>query len=186
MDERAELTHSLEERFRQLALMLYDTSKDPRQVDVDVAPLLSETVSFTDPWQQASGRGKYRLGLAGFHAMLSFKLQITQVSVQLSQGAASGRAIVDGVMNLTPLGPSFTYPLRTILVFDFTLSDGGLPLIHAHEEMWSIADMVAAVPVAGWLYRRLFRPGFSWGFLAASWLTARARGLMPDFNAKEN
>jgi hypothetical protein len=181
---RAALIRTLEERFRRLSLILYDTSVEPARADAEVAPMLDENVRFTDPWQQASGRAKYRLGAVGFHAMFRFALEIAQVSVQLSEDGASGRAIVDGVMNLRPLGPLFTYPLRTILVYDFALSGGQASnpgvLIRAHEEMWSVADMLAALPVAGWLYRRVFRPGFSRGFLAASWLSARARGLMPD------
>jgi uncharacterized protein YbjT (DUF2867 family) len=45
--------------------------------------------------------------------------------------------------------------------------------------MWSFGDMLAAVPVAGWAYTRLFRPAFAQGFLAASWLSARLRGALP-------
>ena len=81
----------------------------------------------------------------------------------------------------------FTYPLRTILLYDFrvTAPQGPEPgiVISAHEEMWSIADMVAALPVTGWVYRHAFRPAFSRGFLAKSWLAARARGVLPDFRA---
>lgn len=183
MGERAELIRNLEERFRRLSLLLYDTSVDPARADAEVAPILDENVRFTDPWQQASGRAKYRLGAAGFHAMFRFALEITQASVQLSDDGSGGRALVDGVMNLQPFGRLFTYPLRTILVYDFDLSGTGTSepkiRIRAHEEMWSIGDMIAAVPVAGWFYRQVFRPGFSWGFLAASWLSARARGLLP-------
>jgi len=170
----AALTRDLEARFRRVSLLLYDTSVDPAVADAEVAPLLDEGVRFTDPWQEASGRAKYRLGLAGFHAMFRFTLEIAQVSVQLADDGASGRAIVDGVMKLQPLGPRFTFPLRTILVYGFTLQGGQLR-IQSHEEMWSLADMIAAVPLAGRFYRRVFRPGFSRGFLAASWLSARAR-----------
>ncbi len=187
MPDRADLIRKLEERFRQLSLLLYDTSVDPARADVEVAPLLDDEVRFTDPWQEASGRAKYRLGLAGFHALFRFTLQIAQVSVQLAEDGAGGRAIVDGVMNLQPLGPRFTYPLRTILVYDFALSGGGAQpriSIRTHEEMWSIADMIAALPAVGWFYRRIFRPGFSRGFLAASWLGARARGMSAGFNQR--
>ena len=40
--------------------------------------------------------------------------------------------------------PLYAYPLRTILVYDFTLGPGahGL-LIERQEEMWSFADMIA-------------------------------------------
>ena len=188
MDERPKMIGKLEAQFRQLSTLLYDTSVDPRIVDAEVAPLLDENVRFTDPWQQERGRGKYRLGLAGFHAMFRFTLDISQVSVQLAADGTSGRAMVDGVMNLQPLGQLFTYPLRTILVYEFavTAGAGGEPQIriHAHEEMWSIADMIAVLPMTGLVYRRLFRPAFARGFLAASWLSARARGVLPDWRSK--
>jgi hypothetical protein len=178
MDARAALISDLEERFRRLSLSLYDTSLPAGQVDQEIGPLLAERVRFTDPWQEAAGRAKYRLGLAGFHAMFRFKLEVTQVGVHLAEDGQRGRALVDGVMNLQPLGDWFTYPLRTILAYDFTLDGGGAApgvLIHAHEEMWSLADMIAAVPGAGWFYRRVFRPGFSWGFLAASWFSTQPK-----------
>ena len=183
MTDRAELIRDLENRFRLLSELLYDTSVDSALADAAVAPLLDENVRFTDPWQQGTGRGKYRLGIAGFHAMFRFKLEITQLSVQLAADGASGRAITDGLMNLQPLGRVFTYPLRTILVYDFTLSDLASPTpqlrIFAHEEMWSLADMIAALPISGWFYRHVFRPSFARGFLVASWLSARAKGRLP-------
>ncbi len=177
MDERAALTRNLEERFRKLSLALYDTSLPAGQADREIGPLLAEGVRFTDPWQEAAGRAKYRLGLAGFHALFRFKLEVTQVGVHLAEDGVRGRALVDGVMNLRPLGDWFTYPLRTFLVYDFTLTGGPAApqvLIHAHEEMWSLGDMIAALPGAGRFYRQVFRPAFSWGFLAASWLGTRA------------
>ncbi len=184
MKQHADLVRNLESRFRHISQLLYDTSVDPKLADAEVAAMLDEHVRFTDPWQQASGRAKYRLGIAGFHAMFQFVLDITQVSVQLTPDGLGGRAIVDGVMKLRPLGRLFMYPLRTILVYDFLLIDGEGPepkvLIQAHEEMWSIADMIAALPVTGWFYRRAFRPAFSRGFLVASWLSARARGMLPE------
>ena len=180
MGQNDELVRDLEARFRNLSLLLYDTDVDPAVVDAEVAPLLDRNVRFTDPWQQASGRDKYRIGAAGFHAMFRFKLEIRQVGVQLADDGAGGRAMVDGVMHLRPLGRLINYPLRTILVYDFVLSDTAKLRILAHEEMWSIADMIAAMPVTGMLYRHVFRPVFSRGFLAASWFTARARGMLPS------
>ncbi len=180
--ERA-LIRKLEERFRRVTELLYDTSVPAHVLDEEVLPFLAEDITFTDPWQRGSGRETYRRGAAGFHCMFSFDFDISQLNVQLEQGQQRGRAIVDGVMNLKQFSWLYTYPLRTILVFDFTLvtpSGSGedvKPLIHAHEEMWSFGDMIAAVPLVGWVYTNLFRRGFSYGFLAASAICGRARGL---------
>lgn len=174
----------LEGRFRHLSNLLYDTSIHPAVADAELTPLLAANVRFIDPWQTASGRGKYRVGIAGFHAMFRFKLEIDQVSVQLAPDYATARVLIDGVMNLRPFGPMYTYPLRTILRYDLTLTagPGDLPdvTITAHEEMWSLGDMLAAAPFGGRFYDRVFRPGFSRGFLVASWLSAKARGMLPD------
>ena len=105
----------------------------------------------------------------------------------MQRGTPSGLsgAIADGIMQLKLFEPIVTYPLRTIVVFDFVVTDpggGGREpkfLIRVHEEMWSFADMIAAVPGVGWLYRNVFRRGFAYGFLGASWLTARAKGVLP-------
>lgn len=187
MNDHSALIAQLTERFRSLAALMYDTSIDPAHVDAELAPLLAKDVLFTDPWQQGRGRANYRLGAAGFHAMFRFDLDLAQVGIQLSEGGDKGRAILEGVMNLRPLGPWYTYPLRTILIYDFSVTDAhksppGI-LIHAHEEMWSLADMIEAIPLTGWVYRRAFRPTFAQGFLAASWLAARARGVLPDFRS---
>jgi hypothetical protein len=52
-------------------------------------------------------------------------------------------------------------------------------LIRSHEEMWSFADMLEALPGLGWLYGTLFRRGFTQGFLAASQLSCRLRRTFP-------
>jgi hypothetical protein len=178
-----ELVRELEERFRRLTELLYDTRVPSHVLDEEVLPFLAENVRFTDPWQQAEGREIYRRGVAGFHCMFSFDFDIFQINVQLEEGYVGGRAIVDGVMNLKQLSWLYTYPLRTILVYDFTLvsasATGGdvKPLIHSHEEMWSLGDMIAAIPLVGRFYTSVFRKGFSYGFQAASALCRRARGL---------
>jgi hypothetical protein len=179
MPDRAALTRELEERFRHLSLLLYDTSVDPKLADAAIAPLLAANVTFTDPWQQASGHRKYRIGIAGFHAMFRFKLELFQLSVQLSDDASHCRILADGVMRLQPLGAWYTFPLRTQLVYQCSLAADGTPTVLSHEEMWSLADLLAAVPVGGSVYTRLFRPAFARGFLLASRLSARARGMLP-------
>jgi len=51
--------------------------------------------------------------------------------------------------------------------------------ITAHEEMWSLGDMLAAVPGLGTIYGQIFRRGFSYAFLGASYLSARWKGALP-------
>jgi hypothetical protein len=173
---------ALEERFRRMTELLYDTRVPAHVLEKEVVPFLTEDVTFIDPWQQGAGRETYRRGAAGFHCMFSFDFDIYQLNVQLEQGHQKGRAIVDGVMNLKQLSWLYTYPLRTILVYDFILPSPAVsggevrPLVYAHEEMWSLGDMIAAIPLAGWVYKNLFRKGFTHGFLAASALCRRMRG----------
>jgi hypothetical protein len=157
--------------------MLYDTSVAPARVDEVIAELLDEGVRFVDPWQTAAGKEKYRLGAAGFHSMFRFDFEIHQAAVELAPDGLTGRALVDGVMHLRYV-PFIPYPLRTILVYRFTLdapNDAKRLRIDFHEEMWSLGDMLAAVPGFGFLYSKLFRPAFSVGFLAASHLSSRGK-----------
>jgi len=182
---RHELIQALEAHFRHLTLTLYDTSVSPETLEEEVGPYLDEKVRFVDPWQTASGRDKYRLGAAGFHRMFDFDLELFQVNVQLERSGMRGRALLDGVMNLRQLSRSHPFPLRTLLVYEFVLVDPPTSaqdvrfLIQTHEEMWSFGDMLAALPVSGWIYRKLFRPGFSHAFLAASALSRRLRRASP-------
>jgi hypothetical protein len=181
-DARAQLISRLEERFRWLTVALYDTGLSPAEVDEAVRPWLADDVRFVDPWQTGAGVKRYRLGLAGFHSMFRFHFEPYQVAVTLDAEGRTGRCIADGVMHLKQLAPLLTYPLRTILTYEFTVDEPGEPLrfrIHRHEEMWSVGDMLAAVPVTGLVYTALFRPAFARGFLAASWLSARLKGALP-------
>ncbi|MFE8602395.1 hypothetical protein [Archangium violaceum] len=174
------LIRRLEARFRRMTEVLYDTSVPPRVLDEEVLPFIGEDITFKDPWQQGSGRETYRSGAAGFHCMFSFDFDIFQLNVQLEEGHRGGRAIVDGIMNLKQFSWLYTYPLRTILVYDFSLVGATVeelePVVHVHEEMWSLGDMIAAVPGVGRFYTKVFRKGFSQGFLAASALCRRVRG----------
>lgn len=165
---------ALEARFKEVSLLLYDTSVRPERLEREVMPYIADDVLFVDPWQSEGGRQRYRVGLAGFHAMFRFHLSIRQVNVTLNEAEDGGSALVDGVMHLRQFAPLLTYPLRTILRYDFTL-DGDEPRIFFHEEMWSFGDMIEAVPWLGSWYRRVFRPGFSQGFLVASKFAARLR-----------
>ncbi len=164
----------LQDTFRKISQLLYDTKVPPEVLEREVMPFIAEDVVFVDPWQEGGRRDRYRLGLAGFHRMLKFDLDLFQVNVTLDEPAGKGRAIADGVMNLRLLEPLLTYPLRTVLVYEFTLEPEGHFLIHRHEEMWSLGDMIEAVPLLGKLYAKGFRKAFSQGFLFASWLSTRA------------
>jgi hypothetical protein len=166
----------LQTQFQKISRLLYDTKVSTHRLEQEVMPHIAEDVVFLDPWQEGSGRDRYRLGLAGFHQMLRFDLDLFQTSVTVDRDAGKGRAMVDGVMHLNLLQPLLSYPLRTFLVYEFTL----LPkapgfLIHRHEEMWSLGDMIAAVPGLGGVYKNVFRKAFCRGFLAASWLSTRGK-----------
>lgn len=165
---------ALEARFKQLSLLLYDTSVRPERLEREVMPYIGRDVVFVDPWQTEGGRERYRAGLSGFHAMFRFHLEIRQVNVTLNDAQDGGSAILDSVMQLRQLAPVLTYPLRTILRYDFVIENNE-PRIFYHEEMWSFGDMLEAVPVFGTFYRRVFRPGFAQGFLWVSKLAVRAR-----------
>lgn len=180
--ERARLIHALEEKLRRLTHLLYDTSVSPADLDREVSPYLSDDVRFTDPWQQEAGQAKYRLGAAGFHSLslFNFHFELYQLHVHLEPDGRTGRAIADGVMHLRPFRFLPRYPLRTILTYRFEViapdaARGPEFLIHEHEEMWSLADMIEALPGVGWFYAKVFRPAFSKGFLAASRLSLRAK-----------
>ena len=83
---------------------------------------------------------------------------------------------MSGSMQRKQLSWLYVYPLRTLLVYDFVLPDPAQPerfMITAHEEMWSVGDMVNAVPVVGAIYSRVFRPAFTRGFAVASRVSVR-------------
>jgi hypothetical protein len=174
---RQALLGQLEASFRQLTDLLYDTSVSPQRLEAEVLPLLDAGVTFKDPWQVGVGRDKYAVGMKGFHAMFDFRFEFHQVSVSLDAQASGGRALVDGVMHLFQSRRRFTYPLRTILRYDFTLTSppgATAPLLRVttHEEMWSLGDMIEALPLVGRLYAGAFRPAFARGFLLASRLAS--------------
>jgi hypothetical protein len=168
------VSRELEPLFRKLTLLLYDTRVPMDVLEAQVMPYIANDVTFTDPWQTGSGRERYRLGLAGFHRMLRFDFKPTQVGVQLAGAESTGRAIVEGVMHLRQFAPLLTYPLRTIIIYDFRLDGAGAPAIFFHEELWSFGDMLAASPLVGKVYERVFRRLFSSAFLLASRLATRS------------
>jgi hypothetical protein len=173
------MIEELESRLWRISQSLYDTRVSEEQMEEEVIPWLADDIRFTDPWQQGEGLDAYRNGAAAFHAMFNFDFDVFQLNVQLNEHARTGRGIVDGVMNLRQVGWLFTYQLRTILVYDFTLLEeprGDVRfLIQHHEHMWSLGDMIEAVPGLGWIYGKVFRRACSTGFLAAGALVRRLR-----------
>ena len=154
----------LEEHFRELTQLMYDTDVTIPTLEARAYPRLAPGVIFEDPWLRARGFDRFTTGLRGFHCVIHFDLDIFQIGVQLDPRGDAGRAIVDGVMNLRQLR-FYTYPLRTILVYDFVLTEGGLQVTRL-EEMWSFADMIANAPLVGRLYDRVLRPAAGHVFTA--------------------
>ena len=156
----------LEARFREITRLLYDTRVPRALLRERVHPHLAPHVTFVDPWVIVHGKRAFVDGLAGFHCIIYFDFEIFQVAVHLDEHGERGRAMVDGVMNLRQLR-FYTYPLRTILVYDFTLFPDGVLLIEKLEELWSYGDMIANAPLlVGRFYNRVFRPAAGRFFLA--------------------
>jgi len=160
----------LEERFRALTLLMYDTSVPIPVLEERVYPHLAPDVLFTDPWVIVRGRRRFEIGLCGFHTIIRFDFDISQLAVELD-GRGGGRVLVDGVMNLRQLG-FYTYPLRTLLRYDFVLTEGGTSFqVTRLEEMWSFGDLIANTPLVGRFYDWVFRPSAGRFFLAVFWLS---------------
>lgn len=132
--------------------MLYDTSVPLDQLDREVIPHMAPDIEFLDPWVHVRGLEAFRTGLRGFHCAIHFDFDVLQVAVQRSFGGEKARVIVDGVMNLRQL-QVYVYPLRTTLVYDVALSDDAKSFtVERLDEMWSLGDLIANVPVAGRAY----------------------------------
>ncbi|HEX4383680.1 MAG TPA: hypothetical protein VH083_12045 [Myxococcales bacterium] len=162
-----------EEQIRKIVTLMYDTGVPLDELEREVIPFLSAEVSFVDPAVRGHGFDKIRVGLRGFHTAFKFHFDITQMSVQISEGR--GRALIDGVMHLRPV-PGYTYPLRTVLVYEFTLREDGAVRVTSIEEMWPIGDLLANAPLGlGKLYGTAFRTVSGMGFLGFFWLTTVLR-----------
>jgi len=79
----------------------------------------------------------------GFHNMLYFTFDTFQLNVKLNDDELTGRCIVDGIMNLQQFSWIYTYPLRSIFVYEFRLLNSQNPdepqfEIFRHEEMWLV------------------------------------------------
>jgi hypothetical protein len=158
-----------EQQIRRIVTLMYDTGVPLDELEREVLPFLAAEVSFVDPAVRGKGFDKIRVGLRGFHTAFKFHFDITQMSVQ------NGRALIDGVMHLRPLG-SYSYPLRTVLVYEFELREDGAVRVTSIEEMWPIGDLLANAPLGlGKLYGNAFRTVSGMGFLGFFWLTTVLR-----------
>lgn len=169
-------TVDLEEHFRRITLLLYDTSVSLPVLEQEVIPYLDSNIEFIDGLISARGRDKFQLGLRGFHCAIYFDFDIFQLDVKMNSSGQSGRVMVDGVMNLRQI-PFYTYPLRTILVYDFVFApDGRSFLITRLEEIWSVGDLFENAPFVGRLYQKA-RALAGYLFMGFSWLaSAKSRG----------
>jgi hypothetical protein len=169
---------ALRDRFVELTGLLYDTRVPLGVLDREVMPLIAPDIEFVDPWVHTSGKGIFRRGLRGFHCSFLFDFTILQAAVELDARGVTGRAIVDGVMNLRSLR-FYTYPLRTTLVYDFTMAAGGRTfLVTRIDEMWSLGDLLNNLPVLGRLYdvgRRGWGLFFAGAFTASCAVVTRLR-----------
>lgn len=168
----------LERRFTEMTHLLYTTKIPVGELREKVYPHLAPTITFKDPWIRGSGLAQFWTGLRGFHAIIRFDFDIAQLAVQLNERGDGGRVLVDGVMNLNQL-VVYTYPLRTQLVYEFTLSpEGDSFQITSLEEMWSFGDLFQNLPGVGLAYEA-FR--WSWGafFTGVFWTAANVVERLP-------
>ena len=167
---------ALERRFTELTHLLYDTSIPAATLQEKVYPHLAPDIEFRDPWVKASGLRHFWIGLKGFHAAIRFKFEICQLAVQLNERGDGGRVLVDGVMQLNQL-VVYTYPLRTQLVYEFTiLPDGERLQVTSLEEMWSLGDLIENIPGAKRPYE-IYRRFFGYLFGGMFWIAATAEDL---------
>jgi hypothetical protein len=166
----------LTRRFTELTHLLYDTAVPASVLRDKVYPALAPDIQFRDPWVKASGLRHFWIGLKGFHAVIRFNFDILQIAVDLNERGDGGRVLVDGVMNLNQL-VVYTYPLRTQLVYEFTITpDGDRLQITSLEEMWSFGDLIENIPGMKLPYE-VYRRFFGYLFGGMFWIAATAEDL---------
>ncbi|KAI1715302.1 macro domain-containing protein [Ditylenchus destructor] len=162
----AVLVPKLEKKFAEINDLLYTTSVPNDELEKKVMPYIADDVIFKDPWQEGGNKNFYNIGMKGFHNMMHFTFDTYQIGVKLNgPDGTTGRCIVDGVMNLKQFSWIYTFPLRTIVVYDFRMLDANGPEgpkfeIFRQEEMWSYLELIDGIPGIGWVYGKLFRPAF--------------------------
>lgn len=161
-ENQTKLIAALERQLNTITQLLYTTSVPGTALDRQVLPYIAEDVIFKDPWQEGGNKELYRIGMKGkriiltlpaclarssrlgFHNMFHFTFDTFQLNVKLNGDGMTGRCIVDGIMNLRQFSWIYTYPLRSILVYEFRLLntdnvDEPRFEIFRHEEMWCVA-----------------------------------------------
>jgi hypothetical protein len=180
--KRAQVIEELEKKFKTIFNVSYNTNVPIPVMEKEMLPYLHEDIGFKDAWQEGRGIKGYVDGMHGFHSMFTFESEIYQVSVALDKDGKSGRAIVDGVMNIKPLKWFWVYALRVIIVYHFdviSIDNKEIKfVIRDHEEMWSFGDMIRSVPVIGYLYSFWFRRLFAYGFNLACRFFWRCQKLL--------
>ena len=190
---QSKFINQLEREFSTIVQLLYTTNVPGPVLDRQVLPYITEKITFKNPWQEAVGKEFYRLGMKGLHNFFHYTFDTFQLNVKLNDDGRTGRCIVDGIMNLRQFSWIYTYPLRSILIFEFRLLNNftvNEPQfeIFRHEEMWfvpflitfllirmshfrSFSDMIDAIPGVGWMYKNFFRRGFGYFFVGMSALS---------------
>lgn len=138
---QSKFINQLEREFSNIVQLLYTTSVTGPVLERQVLPYINEKIIFKDPWQEGCGKELYRTGIKGFHNFFHFTFDTFQLNVKLNDDGKTGRCIVDGIMNLRQFSWIYTYPLRSILIFEFRLLNNmtiNEPQfeIFRHEEMW--------------------------------------------------
>jgi hypothetical protein len=205
---QSKFINQLEREFTNIVQMLYTTDIPGALLERQILPYIAKNIIFKDPYQEISGKELYRIGINGFHNMFHFTFDTFQLNVKLNDDGKTGRCIVDGIMNLQQFSWIYTYPLRSILIFEFRLLnnqniDEPQFEIFRHEEMWlvffllvlfkkylinfrSFSDMIDAIPGIGWLYKNIFRWGFGYLFVGISALSCFLRdSLIQPVKKKE-
>ncbi|KYF60959.1 hypothetical protein [Sorangium cellulosum] len=172
----------LEKRFGRLARLMYDTSVPLATIEKEVHPYLAPGIEFVNPWRHVRGVETYRVDLSGSRGSARFDLDISQMSVRLSEPRHAGRALVDGTLYLR-LFPRCAVPVRMILSYDFDMIEGGESFqITRHEEMWSFGDILRSAPLIGRAYD-VFRSCSGYLFTGAVLLSRALNGAQPGAGA---
>ncbi|KAF0974867.1 hypothetical protein FDP41_006341 [Naegleria fowleri] len=158
-------TEDLEKRFSSLTHLIYNTQTKVQDLDEHVAPFLDEHVSYEDPFQFVSGKNTVLTQLKGCHLSMFFESKIEQLDIQMKENQEGGRVLIDAWMNMNQFKWIIgTFPIRTILVYDFVMiNEGSSFLITNLKEMWSLGDVIEQIPFIGWCFN-LFRHGGGWFF----------------------
>jgi hypothetical protein len=140
---QSKFINQLEREFTTIVQLLYTTSVPSPLLERQVLPYIAKNIIFKDPWQEGSGKNLYRIGMKGFHKMFHSTFDTFQLNVKLNDDGKTGRCIVDGIINLKQFSWIYTYPLRSILIFEFRLLniqtiDEPQFEIFRHEEMWCV------------------------------------------------